>query len=650
MARQIHVAKIGSDFADGTLKNPYLTISKAALEAKPGDTVIVHEGIYRECVKPINGGLNENCRITYTSAPNEKVEIRGSQKINSWNNVKGTVWRVDVDNEVFSDFNPFNEKIDGDWFIFPNTYDVHLGDVYLNGKSLYEASSLEELYNPQKRIFTYHPDSPNRKELLADPDGSLYQWFAEINEVKTTIYANFQNFNPNDEITEISVRKSCFYPEKTGINYITVRGFEMSQAASPWAPPTAEQVGLIGTKWSKGWIIEDNIIHDSKCSGVSIGRGHSAEQNMYTKYKHKPGYQYQMEAVFDGLNRGWCKENIGSHVIRNNIIYDCGQNAVVGNLGCIYSKIYNNHIYNIGVKHEFYGYEIAGIKLHAPIDTEITNNRIDHCTLGTWLDWQAQGVRVSGNLYYHNDRDLMVEVSHGPYIVDNNIFGSKYNFDNVAQGGAYINNLCCGTMRRDRVLMRATPYHYPHSTKVAGVAVVFGGDDRLINNIFIGGMEIVEKDYFCGTVGYNECPPSYEEYLKEIESSPKQDVDKYINVAQPAIVKNNAYFNGAQAYEKERYNFIYSSNPQVSISEQDEEVYLKIDLPQEFFDQKTEIQTTESLGVARVVGALYESNSGDFIEFDKDYFNNLRADHPHMGPFENLKQGENSIKIWPKNN
>ena len=68
-------------------------------------------------------------------------------------------------------------------------------------------------------------------------------------------------------------------------------------------------------------------------------------------------------------------------------------------------------------------------------------------TLGTWLDWQAQGVRVSRNLYYANDRDLMIEVTHGPYKVDNNIFASDYNFDNVAQGGAYIHNLCCGTCR-----------------------------------------------------------------------------------------------------------------------------------------------------------------------------------------------------------
>ena len=58
-----------------------------------------------------------------------------------------------------------------------------------------------------------------------------------------------------------------FYPEKPFVNYITVRGFHVSQAATPWAPPTAEQIGAIGTHWSKGWTIEDNVVTHSKCVG-----------------------------------------------------------------------------------------------------------------------------------------------------------------------------------------------------------------------------------------------------------------------------------------------------------------------------------------------------------------------------------------------
>ncbi|MBJ8193200.1 right-handed parallel beta-helix repeat-containing protein, partial [Bacillus cereus] len=90
--------------------------------------------------------------------------------------------------------------------------------------------------------------------------------------------------------------------------------------------------------------------------------------------------------------------------------------------------------YNIALKREFYGHEIAGIKLHAAIDVQIYHNRIHDCSLGLWSDWQTQGTRISKNLFYSNNRDLFVEVSHGPYIVDHNIMASEYSLDNVSQG------------------------------------------------------------------------------------------------------------------------------------------------------------------------------------------------------------------------
>ncbi|MBD3316838.1 MAG: DUF1565 domain-containing protein [Chitinivibrionales bacterium] len=55
-ARHIHVAKDGNDQDAGDGQAPYLTINKAASVADPGDTVTVHEGVYREHVKPVRGG------------------------------------------------------------------------------------------------------------------------------------------------------------------------------------------------------------------------------------------------------------------------------------------------------------------------------------------------------------------------------------------------------------------------------------------------------------------------------------------------------------------------------------------------------------------------------------------------------------------
>ena len=59
---EYHVAKTGNDSALGTAEQPFLTISKAAQVAVAGDTVTVHAGVYREWVRPTNGGT-EGARI-----------------------------------------------------------------------------------------------------------------------------------------------------------------------------------------------------------------------------------------------------------------------------------------------------------------------------------------------------------------------------------------------------------------------------------------------------------------------------------------------------------------------------------------------------------------------------------------------------------
>jgi hypothetical protein len=644
MNKEYHVAKNGSDIAEGSFTHPYLTISKAAQVAETGDRVIVHEGVYREWVKPAHSGYSDINRITYEAAAGEKVIIKGSEQITGWELLEGTVWKVTLPNSFFGEYNPYHETISGDWFIIPGPdKQRHTGEVYLNGMSFYEADSLNEVYNPQVR--TGVKDLPwfVTDEAILHPEQTIYRWFCETDIENTAIYANFHGTDPNKELVEINVRKCCFYPEKSGLNYISVRGFELCQAASPWTPPTADQPGLLGVHWSKGWIIENNIIHDAKCSGISIGKEASTGHNLRTRRNRKPGYQYQMEAVFRALQIGWSKETIGSHIIRNNTIYDCGQNGIVGHMGCAFSEIYDNHIYNIAVKHEYFGYEIAGIKLHAAIDVQIKHNRIHHCTMGTWLDWQAQGARISGNLYYENDADLFMEVTHGPYLVDHNLFMSPFTLENDAQGGAYVHNLCCGSTGFRKILDRSTPYHFPHTTQVAGSAFVYGGDDRYYNNLFVGAEDIKN----CGTHMFNAHTASYEEYIQQIVALGVGDHDLFNKVEQPVYLANNAYCNGARGFDREKNAYTNGKyNPRVKIIDEGNEVYLEIEIAEGLLDIPTRIISTETLGTVRIVDAIFDDPNGDPITLDHDYAGEPRTSKPVVGPLEGLKPGFNSIKVW----
>lgn len=637
---EYHVAKTGSDQAQGTLQDPFLTINKAASVAVADDTVTVHEGVYREWVSPKYKGLSNKRRITYQAAKDEKVVIKGSEHIQNWQHVEENVWKTVLPNTFFGDYNPYALKVFGDWLVTVEET-KHLGDVYLNGMSFYEVSSYDQLLDPKKR--TEVLDFWTKKNVpVLNEKQTKYVWYAEVDAHNTIIYANFQSADPNKELVEINVRRSCFYPKETGIDYITVRGFEMAQAASPWAPPTADQPGLIGANWSKGWIIENNIIHDAKCSAISLGKEATTGNNYRSIRKDKPGYQYQLEAVFSAERSGWSKEKIGSHIIRYNTIHDCGQNAVVGHLGCVFSEVHHNNIYNIDRKREFYGYEIAGIKFHAAIDVRIHHNRIHDCSLGIWCDWQTQGTRISKNLFYNNNRDLFVEVSHGPYIVDHNIMTSEYSLDNMSQGGAYINNLICGKLNQNKVLNRSTQYHLPHSTKVAGFSFVYGGDDRFYNNIFIGkdGLEGV------GTSRYNNYTTSLSEYIQEVHKK-NGDLEEFSTVEQPVYINGNAYFNGAEPLKREDENLVDKNfDPNLQIIDKGEEVYLSCELPESFGDILGKIQSTETLARVRIVDAEYENPDGTDVILDSDFLDEHKDEKSSLGPISLLKKGKNYIKVW----
>jgi len=292
-AKEVHVSVKGNDTNDGSASKPFKTISAAARIAQPGDVITVHEGIYRERVTPPRGGESDTKRIVYQAAPGENVAIKGSEAIRDWKPFMPGVWKATVPNTLFGAYNPYKDLIAGDWFTDKGR-PHHTGEVYLNGRSLWETHLLERVLNPQSQ-----PDS-------RDGEGSTWTWFAESDDTNTYIYANFHDKNPNEELVEINVRDSCFYPDQPGRNYITVRGFHMSQAATQWAAPTAEQIGLVGTHWSKGWIIENNVISDSKCSGISLGKDRKTGHNVWINDPRKDGATHYNEVI--GRHAAFVKE------------------------------------------------------------------------------------------------------------------------------------------------------------------------------------------------------------------------------------------------------------------------------------------------------------------------------------------------------
>jgi len=606
LAVDFHVATDGNDEGPGTQLEPFKTIQHAADIAKPGDTITVHEGVYREEVSPPRGGTSDDARIVYQAAPGETVEIRGSEIVTGWTQQADAIWTIELPNTLFGNFNPFADEVTGDWFN-PKGRKHHTGCVYQNGEWLFEAASKEDLLTLKRKA-----------------------WFALVDETTTTIWATFDGQDPNDSLTEVNVRQTVFYPRKPFVNYITVRGFKMRHAAPKWAPPTAEQMGLIGTHWSKGWIIEDNEISHSINVGLSLGKyGDEFDNRGPTA-----------EAYLDSIDRArtkmkWNKETIGSHVVRNNVIAWCEQAGVVGSMGGIFSTIRDNHIHHVYTQRRFTGAEMGGIKIHAAIDTLIEGNRVHDAFGGIWLDWMAQGTRVTSNLCYGNaDYDLFLEVNHGPFLIDNNIFLSRLA-KHHSQGGAYVHNLFGGVVGAVTD-PRHTPYFKAHSTEKVADHVLNVGDDRFYNNMFNGKRgSHIDKGWWEGMKTHADWRFGYGLWI-------------YENRPQAPQVAGNIYYDGAKPYTDEDA-IVVNKRLNIEVEETGNEVYLTITIDSKQDRAKMKAVTSQLLGKAQVPDLPFENPDGTPLTIDTDYFGRLRdMKNPFCGPFENPGSGRVMLKVWPR--
>lgn len=596
-AAEIHVATTGKDSNPGSRTAPLRTIQRAADLAKPGDVVTVHEGLYRERINPPRGGESDAMRIVYQAATGEKVEVKGSEVLEGWVKVQNDTWKATVPNSIFGGFNPYSDLIRGDWFD-PMKRLHHTGAVYLNGRWLAEAARLDDVLLPFGAAL---PPFAIHRPPSANPG----LWFAEVDREKTTIWAQFKAVDPNRQLVEINVRRTVFYPDKPGRNYITVRGFTLRHAATPWAPPTAEQIGLIGTHWSKGWIIENNAISHSVCSGIALGKHGDAFDN--TSANSAAGYVKTIERA-RAYDIPWTKENIGHHIVRNNTISDCEQTGIVGSLGAAFSTVTGNTIHDIHVRGLFGGAEMAGIKFHAAIDVEISRNHIYGTGLGLWLDWMAQGTRVSSNLFHDNGCDLFAEVDHGPFLVDNNIFLSPATLITISQGGAFVHNLIAGAIRVHAYDGRRTPFHKPHSTEIAGLHDNPTGDDRYYNNILVG----------------------------------RADLSQYDDARLPVWMEGNVFFKGAKPSKHEAHPQVEAErDPAIVLIEKADGFYLDAALDRGWASgPPRRLAGTKTLGKASIPNAAYERPDGTSIQLDVDYLGKKRNESsPTPGPLEALGRG-----------
>jgi hypothetical protein len=477
-ATTYYVATDGSDSHDGlSLKSPFRTIQKAADIMQPGDTCLIRGGVYREKIVPPRGGTSESSRITYRSYADEQPIIKGSEQVAEWTDLGGGVWKAVLTDQFFSSspYNPFATKLSGLWMSTPGNQ-CSLGMLYVNGEQLSARYSTAEVQSTPKT------------------------WWAVQEKGKTILQANFDT-DPNQAMVEVNVRDSCFHPGSKVLNYISLVGLTLSQAAPNGSGPIHPQQGIITVFAGKGWVIEDCIISDSPCSGIALATGPD------TWYSPTSATQDSRGSVPDFSQSGF-------HVVRRNTIERCGQAGIIGMINGHSSLIEGNLIQDINVERNIGGAETAGIKLHWAIDTVIRHNIIRRVlsgkeaaqNFGVWLDFACQGARISGNVIYDiNDPSkatpkcfpLYLEANVGPIVMDNNILihpaKGPYNNELGSLHQVAAHNLVVeGRLMHFNDPSRGVPYYQPHSLKFTekldAAAASNKANWRYIdrNNLFIG--------------------------------------------------------------------------------------------------------------------------------------------------------------------
>lgn len=413
-----HVAPTGDDKAAGTLAAPFRTIQRGAEAAQPGDTVLVHPGVYRERVAPPRGGL-EGKPIVFRSLAAHAAIIKGSDVWKpEWTDEGNGIWSGALEESLFTDSahvdgaNPFRvhssvtpwgrdgrpefvrgETGDKQFSEFLRTADRDL--VYALGQVFVDGAILKQV--------------PFKKELAEAPStwwfdatsGRLFIRFREATAGKPC--------RPQDHEVEITTRRRIFAPHVRGLGHIEIEGFVMEHCGNQYPAdfwvkekPQWQQAGAVGTRSGHHWRITRNVIRHANALGIDLGAEGSTETDLETPVpdherdpkapRHRPGYHVVEEnEILDNGAAGTANYG-GTHlVIRRNVL------------------MRNNALGFTGKKR----WESAGLKLHSPHDSVIEGNLIadNRGRWGLWLDGGGgERSRVIGNVVIGHEVGIDFEV------------------------------------------------------------------------------------------------------------------------------------------------------------------------------------------------------------------------------------------------
>ena len=240
-------AEGASDDNPGTTDQPFRTIGRGVKELRPGDTLTVRGGTYREAVDLQLVGTQEH-PITVQAAPGETVVIKGSEVVTGWVR-DGNVWRREgwTADYVAANF------AQGTQLVSPNLMEVYQQDgVRGEAVVLYRVRKPEELREG--------------KCYWDEATGTITIWPVETEGP----------FDPNTRGVEVPVRGPGL---SVGKQWVRVRGFQVRQCGMAMIT-NWPSVSVNGFDCS----LEDSVVTWCDFGGVSMSGFRTAIRRCEASY------------------------------------------------------------------------------------------------------------------------------------------------------------------------------------------------------------------------------------------------------------------------------------------------------------------------------------------------------------------------------
>jgi nitrous oxidase accessory protein NosD len=360
------------------------TINRAAALAEPGDTVIIHSGVYREAVVIEKGGLPDN-PITFQAATGAGVIMTGADRITEWSEVPS-------EGRIYS--TPWPHK-----FITWNQHHTHPDDDYhrLIGRCeqvFVDGYALRQVLERDKLA---------RGTFYVDLDGErLYVWS----------YDN-QDISSSKAMVEASARDTILAVKG---NYVIIKGIRFRYAANQAQHGAVEFSGNHLT-------VEDCTFEYTNSSGAAFEgeditvRRCTFQHNGQLGFGANHAHRLQMTECtvrdnnIKGFNRGW--EAGGNKiclsrrvVLENSTLVENRGNGIwfdIGNEDCTVRNCLIAFNEDAGIFYEIsYG-------LHARDNVIVGNGLAD--TPGAW--GASAGISISSSPNCLIERNLLVGNKEG---------------------------------------------------------------------------------------------------------------------------------------------------------------------------------------------------------------------------------------------